>query len=172
MTDFLDRSAKLHEARCELACDVLRYSGTLRLQVDGWSMLPSVWPGDILTVERVMGESVALGDIVLFVRERRLFAHRVIRTTGEPNLLTRGDAMRAADPLVRSEELLGRVSRIERNGRSFVPRRRIGVARRIVAAMVRRSSFAARVVVGVRSGFQSLQFRSRSTGSSRARACC
>ena len=155
----LDRFAKVDAAKCELASDVLRSSGALRLQVGGWSMLPSLWPGDTLIIERVMGGSVVRGDIILFGRDRRLFAHRVVEPMSGACFLTRGDAMPAADPIVRSEELLGRVSQVERNGRSFVPGRRIGIIRRMVAALVRRSSFAARVVVGIRSGFQSLQFR-------------
>ena len=42
-----------HAVKCELAAEVLRSSGRLRLQVTGWSMLPSIWPGDTLTVEQV-----------------------------------------------------------------------------------------------------------------------
>lgn len=159
MTHSLDRSASVHAAKCELATDVLRASGTLRLQVAGWSMLPVVWPGDTLIIEGATARQICTGDIVLFGRERRLFAHRVVKTCGAPGLLTRGDAMASPDPLVSGEELLGRVCRIERNGKSFAPKRQIGIGDRIVAGLVRSSTFAARVVVGMQRSFQALQFR-------------
>jgi len=37
---------------CELAAEVLRSSGRLRLRATGTSMLPAVWPGDVLSVCR------------------------------------------------------------------------------------------------------------------------
>ena len=68
-----------HSVKCDLAGEVLRSSGRLRLRVTGWSMLPTVMPGDTLIVERVSGE-VSRGEIVLFSRNQRLFAHRVVST--------------------------------------------------------------------------------------------
>ena len=63
---------------CELAAEVLRSWGRLRLRATGASMLPAVWPGDVLSV-RSQGVVEALpGDIVLFGREGRLVAHRVV----------------------------------------------------------------------------------------------
>ncbi len=70
--------SETHAVKCELAGDVLRSSGTLRLQVSGWSMLPAIRPGDVLVIHRAGSEDVSKGDIVLFSRDRRLFAHRVV----------------------------------------------------------------------------------------------
>src|ERR1700758_403813 len=70
-----------HALKCELAGEVLRSSGKLRLRVTGCSMLPAVWPGDTLFVERTTRESVEEGDIVLYERDRRFFVHRVVRKT-------------------------------------------------------------------------------------------
>ena len=39
--------------KCELAAEVLRSFGTLRFAATGWSMLPSVWPGETLVVDRI-----------------------------------------------------------------------------------------------------------------------
>jgi hypothetical protein len=63
---------------CELATETLRSFGQLRLRVNGASMLPAVWPGDILTVIRDTAAQALPGDIVLFGREGRLVAHRVV----------------------------------------------------------------------------------------------
>jgi signal peptidase len=141
-----------HAVKCELAGEVLRSTGKLRLRVTGWSMLPAVWPGDTLVVESAASDAVAEGDIVLFGRDRRLFAHRVVtrsENTYESRLLTRGDSMLRPDPPVTDDELLGRVSYIIRNGKCFRPNRSPRFSERAVAALVRRSQVAARVVVGV-----------------------
>jgi signal peptidase I len=139
-----------HALKCELAAEALRSSGTLKLQVTGWSMLPSIWPGDTLMVESVDRHAVSEGDMVLFARDRRLFAHRVVANhSGDGRLLTRGDAMPAPDLPISDGELLGKVSRILRNGRWHEPSRRLRFTERAVAALVRGSEIGARVVVGL-----------------------
>jgi len=145
-------SVDAHAVKCELAADVLCSSGSLRLQVMGWSMLPSVWPGDMLTVERAGSNAVSEGDIVLFGRDRRLFAHRVVAKRGQPGdfqIVTQGDAMPAPDSPVSEEELLGKVSFIQRNGRRTRPSRSLRFSERLVAGLVRSSELAARVVVEI-----------------------
>jgi signal peptidase I len=138
--------------KCELAAEVLRSSGRLHLQVNGWSMLPSVLPGDTLMLERACGEHISPGEIVLFHRDRRLFAHRVIAKRGqgsELRIVTQGDGMARPDPAVSESELLGKVNFIVRDGRLVEPRKIPGLSQRAVAALVRRSSAAARLVAGI-----------------------
>ena len=137
--------------KCELASEILCSSGSLRLGVTGWSMLPTVMPGDTLTIERISGDAVCRGDIVLFGRDQRLFVHRVVRAS-QPRaegIMTRGDAMPVPDPPLPERDLLGRVSSISRNGNCFRPSRTLRFSQRAIAAVVRRSTFAARIVVGV-----------------------
>lgn len=154
-----------HAVKCDLAADVLRSHGELRLQVMGCSMLPAVWPGDTLTIEHVKAGDIFEGDIVLFARDRRLFAHRVVSRTSTPEgvkVLTRGDALTAPDPAVSEDDLLGRVAYILRNGRRIEPRRSLRPPERVVAELVRRSEIAARVVVIVHGIFQTLRELHRS----------
>ena len=149
-----------HALKCELAGEVLRSSGFLRLKVMGWSMLPSVWPGDTLVIEKANSYTVSEGDIVLFGRDRRLFAHRVVTKCSygaDSRVVTRGDAMPAADSPVSEDELLGKVFLILRDGRSIEPNKTLGFSERTVAALVQRSEIAARVVVGVHGMHQTLQ---------------
>lgn len=140
--------------KCELAADVLRSSGKLRLQVTGWSMLPSVLPGDTLMIERATREQVSGGDIVLFHREGRLFAHRVVanvdgRQQNCRQIVTQGDAMASPDPAVTASELLGKINFIVRKGKLIEPGRRLDFSQRAVAMLVRHSSSAARLIVGI-----------------------
>jgi hypothetical protein len=113
-------------------------------------------------IERVSGDAVSEGDIVLFGRDRRFFVHRIV-TKGKPQntvLVTRGDAMPTADPPVPESDLLGRVSFIVRNGKCLKPSQSRRFPERAVAALVQRSTFAARVVVGVHGLRQTSQVRS------------
>jgi signal peptidase I len=145
-----------HALQCELAGEVLRSSGTLRLGVTGWSMLPTLWPGDTLIVEQTRSDAVVPGDIVLFARDRRFFVHRVIaKNSADQEIQTGGDAMPQMDPPVSNRELLGRVVSIVRNGKRIEPSRKRNVASRSVAALVRHSPVAAQVAVAVHETLQS-----------------
>jgi hypothetical protein len=114
---------------CGLAAEVIRRFGTVRLRVTGSSMLPLVGPGDVLVVHRRTALDFAPGEIAVFWRHQRLFAHRVVARIsdhGECLLLTRGDALPENDPPVSSGELLGRVAAIERGSRRLLPLRPAG----------------------------------------------
>lgn len=140
-----------NHVKCQLAAETLRQSGKLRLQVMGWSMLPTIWPGDILIIERAQHSAVSQGDIVLFGREQRFFVHRIVKkATQDPSgLLTQGDAMESPDPPVEEHDLLGKVSLIVRNGRCIQPNRKLNIFDRAVANLVRLSENGARVIVSV-----------------------
>src|ERR1700678_1539172 len=128
--------------KCELASEVLRSFGTLRFTATGWSMLPAVWPGDTLVVERVSADQVCVGNVVLVGREGRLCAHRVIsraEDSGDALWITHGDAMSAPDRPVMKNELLGRVSYLIRAGRLIAVPAELSVIERLTARIVRRS---------------------------------
>lgn len=134
----------------ELAREQLLTSGTVQLRVLGWSMLPIIWPGDELVIERIASHDVVNGDIVLFAAGSRFVAHRVVnRSAGAPTIQTQGDAIRQADAPVSHSELLGRLAFILRDGKCIDPGKTVGFRKRAAAAVFRRSEIAARLVVGV-----------------------
>jgi hypothetical protein len=140
--------------KCDLAAQILRSFGTLRLRVTGSSMLPSLWPGDLLLIHRQEFGRISTGDIVLFAREGRLFAHRVISSAGErggEQLVTRGDALRVPEPPVTSAELLGRVCLILRAGKWTAPRAGLSPGGILLAAFVKRSARAAGLLLRLHS---------------------
>jgi len=140
-----------HALKCELAGEVLRSSGSLRLRATGWSMLPTVWPGDTLVIEPADSRDVSRGDIVMFSNGQRLVAHRLVaKGCGSVDSIeTQGDAVPRPDFPITQGQLLGKVSCILRNGKSIAPSQRLRFSQRAAAAVFRRSEFAARVVVGV-----------------------
>jgi hypothetical protein len=110
--------------KLELTAEMLRCRGTVQLRAWGTSMLPSVWPGDVLTIQGVAHDELVPGDIVLALRDNRFFVHRLIerRELQDCTLwITRGDAMPCNDPPSTALGLLGRVASILRANRSFVP---------------------------------------------------
>ncbi|MBZ5569608.1 MAG: S24/S26 family peptidase [Acidobacteriia bacterium] len=106
--------------KCSLASEVLGRFGELRLQVTGSSMLPSLWPGDLLLIRRAQLSEITTGELVLFTRQERFFVHRVERALGTC-LLTRGDSLAATDAPVGADEFLGRVVFISREGATRTP---------------------------------------------------
>ena len=130
-----------------LAIEVMRSVGEAQLTVGGASMLPSIWPGDILEIHRV-GADLARGDIVVFARDNRLVVHRVLgvnRERDEVILLTQGDRSPRADSPVSANELLGKVRAIRRGHRNIIPRRTRWT--QTAAWVLRRSELCTRVLL-------------------------
>lgn len=136
--------------KCDLAGEVLRSFGSLRFAATGWSMLPTIWPGDTLVVERVTSERVSVGDVVLVGRDGRLCAHRLVSretNSGNSQWITRGDSMPGPDQPVAESELLGRVAYLIRAGRLIQVPAKLNLGERLTARIVRRSVPAARALV-------------------------
>jgi hypothetical protein len=121
--------------KLELATEVLRSGGAIRLQALGTSMLPSVWPGDLLSIEHAPGKDMVPGDIVLVARDARFFVHRLIEKDDD-EWITRGDSLPQNDPPVAEAQVLGKVSLIHRKTGDIVPKPRLSVFGRALAWMV------------------------------------
>ena len=127
------------ESRCGLAAEVLRTSGKLRLRAMGVSMLPTLWPGDQLAVQTCRMDEVVPGELVLFMRRGRFFIHRAVGNlliANESFLIARGDCMPGDDPPVRSSELLGRITGVQRGASSFAPARELSTFSRMTAYLL------------------------------------
>jgi len=125
-----------------LAAEMLRSCGVVHLELRGTSMLPSLWPGDLLTIQSADDDEIVPGDIVLVLRHKRFFVHRVVeRRRAQDRFwwITRGDAIPDNDLPVSASELLGLVTGIRRANRSCVPSRRVSMFRPAVARMLHRS---------------------------------
>ena len=110
------------QSKRSLAAEVLRSGLHLRLRAMGTSMLPTLWPGDLLTIESVAVEQAKRGDLILFMREGRFFVHRLIaKVEADAMLITRGDCLSAGDAPVSAKEFLGKVVQVQRRGLSFAP---------------------------------------------------
>lgn len=131
---------------CELTVDVVCRFGEVRLKVTGASMLPSVWPGDVVTVERRAISQLQPGQIVLCRREGGLIAHRVLSTIGD-RFITQGDSLPHSDPPVTASEIVGQVVSILRDGQSISPQQ--SGWQRAVSAILRHSDFCTRMTLRI-----------------------
>ena len=123
--------------------ETLNRGHSIRFRAPGDSMYPTIYDGDLLTVEPIRPAAVIVGDIILYQHKSGVTVHRVMRILkrSKENLrsalqgpqarsisetlefLFRGDAAINDDAPVSSEQILGKVVSIERNGRRIDPYR-------------------------------------------------
>lgn len=87
-------------------------------------MLPFVRAGDILLVRRENPFRLSRGDVLLYARGERLYAHRLVakRWQGHQLLLqAKGDALPEVDPPFAAKELMGQVVAVWRGRRQINP---------------------------------------------------
>jgi signal peptidase I len=121
--------------KLDLATEVLRAGGSIRLRALGNSMLPSIWPGDVLCVEHKRGEEIVPGDIVLVARDGRFFIHRLIEKR-DSGWVTRGDSLAQDDSPVVESQVLGKICSIQRKDRVVPANPRISWLNRALAWML------------------------------------
>jgi signal peptidase I len=141
----------LHEACCDLVADVARISGKVQLRVTGTSMVPTLWPGDIVVVHRCEPSELLPNSVVMFRRCGRLVVHRLILRTAD-QIVARGDALSWPDDPVGVSDVVGRVEFAIRNGRRVDLKGSLWS--RVVAFVLRHSEWCARL-------FLQLSFRIR-----------
>jgi signal peptidase I len=100
---------------CELIADLASNFGQVRLKVTGASMIPAIWPGDVITVRHSGIADLKSGQIILLTREGNLVAHRVACVCDD-FLITRGDSLQDDDPPITESDLVGEVVCVIRNG--------------------------------------------------------
>jgi len=134
-------------ARRDLLLQVVRATGEVRLGVTGASMLPALWPENVVVVHPQCYADLQPGQVIVFFREDRLVPHRIVHVQGD-QLITCGDSVPRCDPPVSASDIVGRVVAIERNGRRISPAQ--SPWQRAGAAILRRSELCIRVLLFVR----------------------
>jgi signal peptidase I len=125
------------QALLELLRAVLDRGVPFRFWAPGFSMSPFIRDGDVITVSRLRGRSPGPGRVVAFVRPGmgRLIVHRVVGKKGDSYMI-KGDNSPEADALVPKGDILGYVSKVERDGkRVFLG---LGPERFVIASLSRR----------------------------------
>jgi len=147
------REAHLLEACCDLVAEVVHATGSAKLKVTGLSMLPAIWPGDVLTVNRVSPKLLEPDQIVLYRRNGKLTAHRVVQVAHD-HILTRGDCVPSLDPPVPFSAMVGQVVAVCRNGRAA--KLQSSPWQRTAAWFLRHSELSIRLLMHFRAAAQHL----------------
>jgi signal peptidase I len=106
-------SARLDHTYWQAASELLQgRDGLLRLKVSGSSMAPLLQAGDVVQIEAVQPEYLALGDLVVVRRQRDFVTHRLV-SKSPPTWVTKGDNCAYLDPPFEIPALVGRVVVIE-----------------------------------------------------------
>jgi hypothetical protein len=140
----MNQEAQRHDICCELVCDAARISGEVRLKVAGASMLPALWPGDLLTVRSCDSAKLKEKQIALYRRNGKLTAHRIKQVSGD-RLILQGDALLHFDPPVEASEIVGQVVGILRSGRTV--RLEHAFWQQVVSFMLRHSDLFTRATL-------------------------
>ncbi|MGD2147791.1 MAG: S24/S26 family peptidase [Anaerolineae bacterium] len=103
---------------CRLSEEILERGSALRFQASGDSMRPFIRSGDILVVEPAEARGVRAGDVVLVRQGERLLVHRVVAAPldSADALTVKGDAHLMPDPPLRRDQVLGKVTAVQRAG--------------------------------------------------------
>jgi len=118
------------EIAIETLLDLLKRGNSAEISASGYSMFPTLRPGDRVLVSPIKeNELSAPGDILIINEDDNLVLHRLIeiRRYKESNkvFITRGDCMSESDSPVRGDQIVGIAHSFIRNDKRRFLRSRI-----------------------------------------------
>ena len=121
----------------ELLRAVLAAGVPFRFRARGWSMVPFIRDGDVITVAPLGHSAPRPGDVLALLHpvSGKLLVHRAIARRGECYLIQGDSVFGGPDGWIEAHRFLGRVVRVEREDRSV--RLGLGVERYLLALLVR-----------------------------------
>jgi signal peptidase I len=161
--------SKWNEVRSSLVAEVLRrpvdsaqpVPRRLYGEVRGESMLPTLWPGDVVAIEPCTAQALRTGEIVLVSWKSYLVLHRLMTPYSEQGFSLRGDCVATFDAPYPGDALLGKVVGIMRGTRTVSKlSMRPGIGARVaqtIGQILCRWGFARRVTLRLRNRLQSFR---------------
>lgn len=101
---------------------VLAKGYPFRFQARGWSMVPFIRDGDVIVVTPFHdNKNPKIGEVIAFIHPEvgKLIVHRVIAKQDSAFFIQGDSILEQSDGYVPTNNLLGRVIRVERNGKSI-----------------------------------------------------
>lgn len=86
----------------------------------GKDMYPLLRDGDILNFTRIPFDKIRQDDIIIHSSANKFLAHRVLYTKSS-YVITKGDNILHADPPVLPSQIIGKVTKVRRNGEMIYP---------------------------------------------------
>jgi len=91
---------------------------SIRFKATGVSMMPFIASGDIVTIVPYQKRLPEIGDIAIFIQEKKLFIHRVIKKQSD-KFLFKGDNRFSSDGFVDYSNILGKVGNVKRENKNL-----------------------------------------------------
>lgn len=117
---------------------VLEKGGRFGFLARGTSMVPFLRDGDVLTIASLDNRQPRLGDVLAFSypgeKGPNLVVHRIVGYK-RPAIVLQGDGNGCTPEIISSERILGRLVKVERDGRRV--RLGLGPERRLIAWLSR-----------------------------------
>jgi len=106
-------------ALTEIMTAVLETGKPFRFQARGWSMSPFIKDSDVISISSLGDRKPELGEIVAFTRpgSGEVVVHRLIGKRGNDWLIQGDNTPHIDFELVPEKNILGRVARVQRNGK-------------------------------------------------------
>ncbi len=85
----------------------------VHLPAKGLSMLPSIWPKTILSIEQKSFTDVEVGEVIAFERNLQFVVHRVVKkmvSQGLQEVYTQGDSNWHLDELISEAQYIGAIT--------------------------------------------------------------
>ena len=123
---------------------VLDKGAPFRFRAKGFSMSPFIKDDDIITVSPLKDDSIRSGDVVAFIRPEmiNMVIHRVVGKNGE-YFHIKGDNIPDTDELIPVTNIMGSVTRVERNGKEVF----LGLGpERFLIALLTRTGFLSQLL--------------------------
>ena len=134
----------------QLAAEVLVRHGECSLQVLGASMMPTLWPHDMVRIVKRPFEELGVGNIVLYERNNRFYLHRLRKIIPEGSsyvLIARGDALPHNDPPLPASHVLGVLAGVRRGDQMLTLPGNPSLPLRAVARLLGWSGLLARLLI-------------------------
>jgi signal peptidase I len=109
-------------SKAALVEDLLVATGRAQIRAFGVSMLPCLWPGDVLTIQSAHTADLSVGEILIVKQNDGWVAHRIAASSAT-QLITRGDSVPENDPPIHLGYVIGKVVSVTRGSKEFVPKR-------------------------------------------------
>ncbi|MGB9883681.1 MAG: signal peptidase I, partial [Microgenomates group bacterium] len=98
----------------------LLFSGKIPFKSTGTSMLPILYPDDIIYFKKIPFSKIKVNDIVVFKKNSQLITHRVIYKN-KKHVITKGDNNPKSDGKIFPKQIIGKVYQIKRNDQIIKP---------------------------------------------------
>jgi len=113
---------KVQEISRELFFELLQRGESLCLKVQGSSMGYIIKQGDLVRIKSIKKEELKPGDIILYSQGGSFVCHRIIscaQSDGKHFLITKGDVLLQADNSLPMNQVIGKVSYVQRGERNI-----------------------------------------------------